>query len=288
MRGRPEGLLSVADHDRDRAGLTYVYPVVSRRAGGVSVGINLNPNNACNWRCIYCQVPELGRGGPPPIDLDLLERELRGMLAAIVHGDFMAKSVPADMRRLNDVAISGNGEPTSAREFPQVVARIGAVLGDFDLAGRIKLILITNGSLAGRVHVQAGLAAMADLDGEVWFKLDRATRAGFAQINGTAVDPEAHIRRLTKVAALCPTWIQTCMFSLDGAPPAAAEIEAYLHLLGRCRAEIAAGLRGVLLYGLARPSLQAEAARLGALPESWLQALAARIEALGLRVRLTL
>jgi hypothetical protein len=62
-------LLKTEDHSRDSAGMRYVYPVVSRRAGGVSVGINLNPNNACNWRCIYCQVPGLTRGGPPPIDL---------------------------------------------------------------------------------------------------------------------------------------------------------------------------------------------------------------------------
>ena len=61
--------LTVTDHDRDVAGLTYVYPVVSRRAGGVSVGINLNPNNACNWRCVYCQVPDLVRGAAPVIDV---------------------------------------------------------------------------------------------------------------------------------------------------------------------------------------------------------------------------
>ena len=46
------GLLDSTDHSRDSAGMTYVYPVVSRRAGGVSIGMNLNPNNACNWRCI--------------------------------------------------------------------------------------------------------------------------------------------------------------------------------------------------------------------------------------------
>jgi len=40
--------LTVTDHSRESAGLTYVYPVLSRRSGGVSVGINLNPNNACN------------------------------------------------------------------------------------------------------------------------------------------------------------------------------------------------------------------------------------------------
>jgi len=282
-----DGLLSVADHGRDRTGMTYVYPVVSRRAGGVSVGVNLNPNNACNWRCIYCQVPDLQRGGPPPLDLDRLEQELRAMLTDVVRGDFMVRAVPEDMRRLNDVAISGNGEPTSAREFPAVVERIGHVLGEFGLAGQVKLILITNGSLAGRAHVSAGLSAMAGLNGEVWFKLDRATRSGFTQINGTATDPAAHFRRLATVAGLCPTWVQTCMFSLDGCPPAPAEIDAYLRLLRRGREEIPA-LRGVLLYGLARPSLQAEAARLGALPERWLRELAAQIEALGLPVRLSL
>ncbi len=57
--------LSPGNHDRDVAGLTYVYPVVSRRAGGVSVGINLSPDNACNWQCVYCQVPDLVRGKAP-------------------------------------------------------------------------------------------------------------------------------------------------------------------------------------------------------------------------------
>src|SRR5512147_826880 len=102
--------------------MTYVYPVVSRRAGGVSIGINLNPNNACNWRCIYCQVPDLKRGGPPPLDLAQLEDELRRLLEDIVHGGFMAQRVPEDLRVLADVAFSGNGEPTSAPEFPQAVA----------------------------------------------------------------------------------------------------------------------------------------------------------------------
>jgi hypothetical protein len=74
------GMLTTIDHRRDSAGLLYVYPVISRRAGGVSVGINLNTNNACNWACVYCQVDNLTRGGPPPIDLDLLESELKGFL----------------------------------------------------------------------------------------------------------------------------------------------------------------------------------------------------------------
>ena len=106
--------LSTTDHSRDSAGLRYVYPVVSRRAGGVSIGINLNTNNACNWRCIYCQVPELARGTAPAVDLVLLEKELDGFLHELQHGDFMQR-VPVEARRINDIAISGNGEPTSAQ-----------------------------------------------------------------------------------------------------------------------------------------------------------------------------
>jgi wyosine [tRNA(Phe)-imidazoG37] synthetase (radical SAM superfamily) len=278
--------LSTRNHDRDAAGMTYVYPVVSRRAGGVSLGVNLNPNNACNWRCLYCQVPDLKRGGPPPIDLALLEAELRRMLEAIVHGDFMVTQVPEGMRRLNDVALSGNGEPTSATEFPAVVELIGRVLADFDLSGRIKLVLISNGSLAGKAYVRAGLRAMAGLNGEVWFKFDRATRAGLRQVNDTESDPERHYQRLKSVAELCPTWLQTCMFALDGEPPAETEVAAWLALLARAMNE-AIPLRGVLLYGLARPSGQPEAGRLSALPEAWLRALAARVEQLGLQVRVS-
>ena len=61
-----EAFLTISDHNRDVTGFKYIYPVVSRRAGGVSIGINLNINNACNWHCVYCQVPNLSRGSPPP------------------------------------------------------------------------------------------------------------------------------------------------------------------------------------------------------------------------------
>ncbi len=264
--------------------MTYVYPVVSRRAEGVSVGVNLNPNNACNWRCIYCQVPDLKRGGPPPIDLDKLEEELRAMLTDIVQGEFMALHVPEGMRRLNDVALSGNGEPTSALEFPAVVALIGRVLETFDLSGKIKVVLITNGSLVHKAYVHDGLRTMAKLNGEVWFKFDRATRAGLRLVNGTGTDLEHHFQRLKVVAGLCPTWVQTCMFALDGEPPSGYEIEAYLKLLTRALDEVTP-LEGVLLYGLARPSLQAEAPRLSNLPPEWMVQLADHIRALGLAVR---
>ena len=282
----PAGTLTTRNHERDSAGMTYVYPVLSRRAGGISVGINLNPNNACNWRCVYCQVPNLTRGGPPPLNLAQLEEELRRMLDDILHGDFMLRSAPPEMRRLNDVALSGNGEPTSAPEFSSVVDLIGKVLADFDLVGKIKLVLITNGSLANKPLVQDGLRKMRQMNGEVWFKFDRATRTGMQQVNDTETEPERHFQRLKSVAQLCPTWIQTCMFGLDGVPPAEAEIDAWLAMLARAKAENLP-LQGVLLYGLARPSLQAEASRLSRLLEEWMRALAVRVEKLGWAVQVS-
>lgn len=263
--------------------MRYVYPVVSRRAGGISVGINLNPNNACNWRCIYCQVPDLQRGGPPPIDLALLEEELRRLLADIVGGDFMTTRVPADARRLIDVAFSGNGEPTSAAEFPQVVELAAAVLTEMNLAQSVKLRLITNGSLLDRASVRAGIAALGRAGGEVWFKLDAASAAGWLRINGTRQRPDVVLRRLLACAALCETWVQSCFFALDGAAPAEAAVAEYLELLREAADRIA----GVHLYSLARPSLQPEAPRLGRLPAAWLEELAARIRALGPTVKVS-
>ena len=279
--------LTPINHDRDNAGMTYVYPVVSRRAGGVSVGVNLNPNNACNWACVYCQVPDLVRGTAPEIDLPQLEAELRALLTNILHGDFMSTRVPEDARRLNDIALSGNGEPTSAKAFPQVIELIGWVMADFDLIGKIKLVLITNGSLIDRPRVLDGLAKMAALNGEVWFKFDSATASGMRTTNQTRISPDKQFERLKIAAALCPTWLQTCVFALDGKPPGAVEQAAYLAAVTRIR-EQNIPIQGVLLYGLARPSLQPQANRLSALPAEWLNAFAGSIRAAGLPVKVSL
>jgi len=278
--------LSISDHSREAAGLTYVYPVVSRRAGGVSVGINLNPNNACNWRCIYCQVPDLKRGSAPSIDLQKLESELRRFLHELLAGDFMESKVPPDARRLNDIAISGNGEPTSSMQFAEVVDLTAKVIEDCGLKNKIKLVLITNGSLMHRATVEKGLLKMKNTNGEVWFKLDSATAAGMHRINGIQRTPEKTLQDLRISASLCPTWLQTCVFALDGKPPSAAERSAYLKFVSELRRNKVA-VEGVLLYGLARPSMQPQAPRLSALPKEWLDDFAHAIGLSGLPVRVS-
>jgi len=273
-------MLNVKNHSRDSARMTYVYPVVSRRAEGVSIGINLNINNACNWACVYCQVPDLKRGGPPPVDLRLLEHEFREFLHDAIEGDFMTQQVPPEARRLVDVAFSGNGEPTSATEFAEAVIVVENVLRDLALRSSLKLRLITNGSLLHRKAVQEGIARIGALNGEVWFKVDRVSERGMAAINGVSLRPDKVRASLLKCMELAPTWLQTCYFIVDGKPPEDEEKTAYLEFVGSVRGNI----QGVHLYGLARPSLQPGAERLSGAPEAAFLDFARQISALGVEV----
>ncbi len=270
-------MLTVTDHNRNFSAMTYVYPVVSRRAGGVSVGINLNPNNACNWHCAYCQVPGLVRGAAPEIDGAKLEAELRGFLDELIHGSFMQDHVPLEVRVIRDIAFSGNGEPTGSKDFDEIVGRVIAVRDAAGLAG-VPIRLITNGSLVDRPYVQTALRHLAQAGGEVWFKFDAGTAADIARINGIDVDPQTHARRLALCASLCPTWVQTCVFRWDGALPSREQVDAYLDMLEM--AGIAA-LKGVLLYGVARPSMQPEAAHLRQLTPDELEDIARQIRQRG-------
>ena len=280
---RKYGMLSVDEHSRDSVGMTYVYPVISRRAGGVSIGINLNPNNACNWQCVYCQVPDLIRGGPPPIDLAQLQLELNQLLSDVESGAFMLERVPADARQLQDVAFSGNGEPTMAAEFSHAVALVVETLRTHSLLGKLKLRLITNGSQIDKAGVSDGLTLLDKNNGEVWFKLDAATAAGMNRVNGVLLSPDAQLRRLRACANLCPTWIQSCFFMRENVVPLDADISAYVAAVK----SVADVVRGVHLYGIARPSMQPNAEKLGRLPEAWFKSLASRLENQGLIVTIS-
>ncbi len=276
-------MLSIKDHNRFQEGFEYVYPVVSRRAGGLSLGINLNTNNACNWRCIYCQVPDLIRGAPPPVDLEALEEELSVFLSQILSGSYLEDQVPKGQRRLNDIAFSGNGEPTSAPNFADAVKTIHGVRLRVNVPEFVKTVLITNGSLMHQHKVMKGVRDLAGINGEVWFKIDRATVEGAQLINDTKINKSRIMSNLEASAKACPTWIQTCLFKLDGLHPADSDLDAYVQLIGEA---VAKGIpfKGILLYGLARKSHQPESARLSKLDDGWLNAFAYRLRDLGVTV----
>jgi len=280
-------MLSITDHSRDRLGLKYIYPVFSRRAGGLSIGVNLNTNNACNWRCIYCQVPGLIRGTAPDVDFDLLTHELKRVLAEILYGDFYTQyDIPESSRNIRDIAIAGNGEPTTCREFDQVVEIIGNIAAESGLLHKIKTVLITNGSLMHRPAVNEGIEKLSQLNGEVWFKLDSATNAGLRLINNAGILITRVGNNLKLCADLCPTWIQTCVFVLDGNPPSTEEQDAYIKFISELMKD-ETPLKGIQLYGIAREPHQQEAPRLSRLPLDWLEKYAEKIRTTGIEVKVS-
>ena len=270
--------LSIHDHSRELSGLKYIYSVISRRAGGLSIGVNLNVNNACNWQCIYCEIPNLTRGTPPPIELDVLEQELRFFLNEIINGDYMEKNVSLEDRHLKDIAFSGNGEPTSAEEFPEVISIVKKLLEEFNLLHKIKIRLITNGSLMNQTSVIKSVGMLKEMNGEVWFKVDAATEESIKTINQVNLKPHQILERLKNSANVCPTFVQTCIFSINGNGPSEKDINAYIELIN----EVKSNIQGVHLYGLARPSLQPQAKNLGRIDEEVLQDIAKELRSLNI------
>lgn len=276
--------LTTTNHRSDVVGLKYIYPVISRRMGGLSVGINFNPNNACNWRCIYCQVPDLKTGAAPDMDFRLLEDELRFFLDDVLKGNFYERfQVDEDKRVIKDIAIAGNGEPTSLKEFASAVELIGKIATEVGVFPQSNYVLITNGSLVHQTKVQAGLKILQSYGGEVWFKLDSATEEGRALINNTAQSCKACVENLLLSARLCTTKLQTCLVDFNKQGLSDKEKQAYLDLLKGIK-KSGCDLQRVMLYTLARPSLQPEAIKLAPLSAEILKTFADDIRHLGFEV----
>ena len=165
-------ILTITDHNRKTFKGKYIYPVVSRRAGGLSLGINLNTNNACNWQCIYCEVPDLIRGKPDSINLKELEVELDYWLDQIINQSFL-NQYTQNKTEFKDIAFSGNGEPTASKQFKDVIKIVIKKINEYKLTKKITIRLITNGSNMSNPNVKEALSLMNNFSREVWFKIDQ-------------------------------------------------------------------------------------------------------------------
>jgi wyosine [tRNA(Phe)-imidazoG37] synthetase (radical SAM superfamily) len=230
-------------HDRIFATNRFVYPVISRRSGGLSIGVNLNPDKICNFDCIYCQVDRTVQGLTRFVDLPAMLAELEQTLEAAVsghlfqHPDF--SGVPPSLRRLNDIAFSGDGEPTSHRNFDQVVAASAELKRRLGLDD-VKMVLITNASLFHRPHVQRGLETLDANQGEIWAKLDAGSEDYFRKVERTPIKLARILENITQAARHRPLVIQSLFMRIDGEAPDDAELIAYCQ---RLREIVAAGGR---------------------------------------------
>jgi len=165
-------------HSRSWRDNRFVYPVISRRSKGLSIGVNLNPDKICNFDCIYCCVD---RTTPPTIrdvDLELLRDELSHMLELFKSGELFRQppfeETPSHLRRLNDIAFSGDGEPTSYPQFQEACQLSASLLQQASL-NDTKLVVITNATLFHQPRVQRALEFLDHHNGEIWAKLDAGT-----------------------------------------------------------------------------------------------------------------
>ena len=249
------------DHRRVWRDFDYCYPVISRRSRGVSLGVNLNPDKVCNFDCVYCEVDRLTPAKRKDLDFALLETELGLLLDLATSGEIYQippfESARPEHRRLNDIAFSGDGEPTTCALFSEAIARVARVKDQRGL-DLVKLVLITDSSRLQAPDVVLGLETLMAHQGEIWAKLDAGTEAYYQEICRSQVPFDRILDNLLATARRWPILIQTLFLSWQGQSPSETELAAYC---GRLEAIQANGgqLQAIQLYTVARPTPEPEA-----------------------------
>ncbi len=235
MTASPSSKLNANPFGRPRDFLQnrFVYLRVSARGGGLTIGVNLNPDRKCNFECVYCEIDRLAPPKAPRLDVELMAAELSQTLALVRGGNLRSlrayRSLPDELLQLRHVALSGDGEPTLCPEFPEAIQ---AVMHVRALAGFafFKVVLLTNGAGLGLPHVQQTIAHFTRAD-QIWIKLDGGTQAYLNRINGTRVPLERILSNILSLGRQRPVVIQSLFPSHLGEPPPAEEIERYAHRL---------------------------------------------------------
>ena len=245
------------DRPRDLMGNRFVYAVISSRARGLSLGVNVNPDKKCNFDCAYCEVDRRVPAQEPKLDVDVMAAELRKTIAFIQSGRLAEHpsyhSLPAELLQLRQVALSGDGEPTLAENFIEAVQAVVRVRA---LGGFFKIILITNGTGLDQPAVLRGLEFLTKSD-EIWIKLDGGTQPFIDRVNRPDVPLEKILANILLVGRQRPVIIQSLFPAIHGEEPPFVEISEYAQRLTELRVG-GAQISLVQIYSAARPGVNAE------------------------------
>ena len=260
----PQNMAAVRDHSRHYDDSVFVYPVISRRSGGLSLGVNLNPDKICNFDCIYCEVDRRVPGRAQRVDVPQMSAELRALIRRVRDGSLALETKFRDAgglaNTIKDIAFSGDGEPTMAPNFAACVEAVAEIKQAERLA-ETKIVLITDAAGLDKADVRAGLAIMDANQGEIWGKLDAGTEAYYHLVNRSHIRFERLLANLLSTAQARPIVIQSLFLKVHGQPMPQPELEAYCQ---RLLAVLRGGgqLKEVHAYTVARPTPEAYAARL--------------------------
>ncbi len=266
---------------RDFLDNQFVFAVVSPRARGLAVGVNMCPDKNCNFRCIYCEVHRNGEVRET-LDVDLMAAELKKTLSYVRGGRLRERSwfhtLPDELLQLRHVALSGDGEPTLSPKFAEALQAVVHVraLGGLPF---FKLVLLTNSTGLDLPHVQQGLKYFTHSD-EIWAKLDGGTQAYFNRVNRSEVPLEKILSNILTVGRQRPVVIQSMFPAMHGEEPPLEEVEQYSHRLLELK-NAGAEISQVQIYSATRPSPNSES---GHLPLKVLSSIAQKVrQATGLR-----
>ena len=241
----------------------FVYTVVSSRARGLSVGVNMNPDKYCNFDCAYCEV---NRDEPPRealLNVAVMAEELEHTLELVQSGQIRERpcyrNVPDELLKLRHVALSGDGEPTLCPFFVEAVQAVIHIRarGKFPF---FKIVLITNASGLNLPDVEEGLRSFTPRD-EIWAKLDAGTQKYMDCVNKAECTIEQVAANILRLARQRPVIIQSLFPSLNGAEPPEWEIEAYVERLTELKAG-GAQIPLVQVYSATRPTPHSECGHL--------------------------
>jgi wyosine [tRNA(Phe)-imidazoG37] synthetase (radical SAM superfamily) len=222
---------------RQYLGTRWVYLVLSPRARGLSVGVNLNPDRRCNFDCVYCDIERGESMVGAAVDLEGLAGELTHTLDQIGQGRVRQlngfRDLPDDLLQLRHVAISGDGEPTLCPRFADALGTIVHVRarGQFHF---FKIVLLTNASRLDEPEVQHGLRLLVPQD-EIWAKLDAGSNESLRRVNRTQVSLERILGNILLVGRQRPVVIQSLFPLVDGQEPTEADIQEYANRLCELR-----------------------------------------------------
>jgi wyosine [tRNA(Phe)-imidazoG37] synthetase (radical SAM superfamily) len=205
--------------------------------------------------------------------LDELEHTLDLVVSSALYDDPRFASVPPELRRLNDIAFSGDGEPTTFSNIDAIVAQVAEVKRRRELAD-VKLVMITNASMFHRRVVQEALRILDANNGEIWAKLDAGTESYFQLVDRTTIPFRRVLENLHAAARIRPLVIQSLFMRVQGAGPTNDEIEAFCARLSELCAD-GGRINRVQVYTIARPPAESY---VGALSATELDAIASAVK----------
>jgi wyosine [tRNA(Phe)-imidazoG37] synthetase (radical SAM superfamily) len=261
----------------------FAYAVISQRARGLSIGVNLNPDKKCNFDCLYCEVNRDEVVRDHQIDVKVMSAELQNLLGLVYENKLREvawfRHLPADLLQLKAVALSGDGEPTLCPKFGEVVREVVHIRsqGKFPF---FKIVLITNTAGLHLPETRLGLHLLTTQD-EIWVKLDAGTQDYMNKVNRPDLTLRKVLGNILTLARERPVVIQSLFPLIDGQEPPAEEIEQFVQRLQELKAG-GAQITMVQIYSAHRPPHRGDCC--GHLPLKSLSYIARRVrEATGLR-----